>query len=92
MKNDKVFAKNFRAKRKTKQLTQAQLAKKINVSQSYLSEIETGKVSPSWAFIRKAASFFGGSVDELFQLHTGSVRDVSSCCFRCECGRLYPQD
>ena len=43
-------------------LTQAQLAKKIGISKSTLSKIESGERVPSWHFMQKFADGMGKTV------------------------------
>ena len=51
--------------RKIKQLTQKQLAKKINVDCSAVTKWETGKANPDFEKQQFLADFFGVSVDYL---------------------------
>lgn len=48
-----IFAKNMKERRKYFKLTQLQLAEKIEVSTSFITEIETGRKSPSFSTIEK---------------------------------------
>ena len=50
-----IFAANLRTSRKTLKLTQAQMAKLIGVSTSFITEIETGRKAPSFQTIEKIA-------------------------------------
>ena len=43
-------------------LTQAQLAKKIGISRSTMSKIESGERVPSWDFMQKFADYMGKTV------------------------------
>lgn len=47
-------------------LTQKELAEKINSSQNYISEVETGKKQPSIDYYVAVANFFNVSLDHLF--------------------------
>ena len=51
--------------RKSKKLTQQELAKLINTSSGYISEIENGKKVPGGEFLLSLKRFFGVSVDWL---------------------------
>ena len=46
--------------------TQKQLAEKINSSQNYISDVETGKKQPSIDYYVAVANFFNVSLDHLF--------------------------
>lgn len=48
-------------------LTQAQLAKKMNVDQSCVSLWESGKTSPAKKLLRKLAKVLGVPLDELLK-------------------------
>ena len=52
----KIFAKNLKNKRKDKNFTQADLAEKIGLSPSFITEIENGRKAPSFSNIEKIAS------------------------------------
>lgn len=49
-------------------LTQAQLAEKVEVTRKTINTIETGKFVPSTVLALKLANSFGVSVEELFSL------------------------
>ncbi len=51
-----VFAKNLKERRKKMGLTQAQLAQMIDVSTSFITEIELAKKAPSFQTIDKFAN------------------------------------
>lgn len=51
-----IFAKNLKDKRKKQKLTQAELAKKIGVSPSFITEIENGRKAPSFTNIEKISN------------------------------------
>ncbi len=60
---------NFiRVERAKKKITQAELAKKLNVSRQTIHAIETGKFVPSTVLALKIAKFFGVKVEDLFRL------------------------
>jgi putative transcriptional regulator len=52
-------------------LTQDDLAKKINVSRQTINTMESGKYVPSTLLALKMARELGVSVEELFQLEEG---------------------
>ena len=62
---------NFiRVERAKKKITQAELAKKLNVSRQTIHAIETGKFIPSTVLALKIAKFFGVKVEDLFRLES----------------------
>jgi len=58
----------LKVERAKKNITQAELAEKINVSRLTIHSIETGKFNPSVQLALKMARFFEISVEELFIL------------------------
>jgi len=52
-------------------LTQDDLAKKINVSRQTINTMESGKYVPSTLLALKMAKLFGVSVEEIFQMEDG---------------------
>lgn len=52
--------------RKSRGLTQKQLAKMLNMSESSIAMYETGDRIPSLFRAKKIANFFGVKVDEIF--------------------------
>lgn len=50
----------------TKGLSQSELAKKAKVDRSYISQIETGKVSPSLAVLERIAKALGCNLKDFF--------------------------
>ena len=54
--------------RKEQDITQAQLAKKLDVSRQTVNAIETGKYDPSLELALKTAEFFDVKVEEIFEL------------------------
>ena len=52
-------------------LTQDDLAKKINVSRQTINTMEAGKYIPSTALALKLSALFAINVEELFQLEEG---------------------
>lgn len=52
-------------------LSQADLAEKINVSRQTINSIETGRYIPSTVLALKLAQAFGVRVEDVFQLEEG---------------------
>lgn len=52
--------------RKRQGLTQEELAKKANISRSYLANLESGKYTPSLEVAKNLSVILEVSVDELF--------------------------
>ncbi|HZJ88842.1 MAG TPA: helix-turn-helix transcriptional regulator [Sphaerochaeta sp.] len=69
-----IFARNLKERRRKLALTQAQLAEKIGVSTSFVTEIETSRKAPSFNTIEKISR----------------ALDVPSWTFFCEQGDLLP--
>lgn len=59
------FSKNLSALRKSRKLTQAELAEKLNYSDKSVSKWERGDVLPDIVTFSMIAEYFGISVDEL---------------------------
>jgi transcriptional regulator with XRE-family HTH domain len=60
-----TLGSRFRALREARQLTQADLADSIGISQRHVSAIELGHAMPSIAVADTAAEVFGVTLDEL---------------------------
>jgi len=58
----------IRVERAKKKITQAELAKKVNVSRQTIHAIETGKFIPSTVLALKIARFFKVKLEDLFKL------------------------
>ena len=58
----------IRIERAILDITQADLAKKINVSRQTINAIESNKYVPSTVLALKIARIFGKSVEEVFEL------------------------
>lgn len=54
-----IFARNLKERRRKLGLTQAQLAEKIGVSTSFVTEIETSRKAPSFSTIEKISNAMG---------------------------------
>ena len=58
---------NIRVERTIKQLTQAQLAEKIDVHEKYIGKIETGKQNVTIKTLNKIACALGISITKLLE-------------------------
>jgi putative transcriptional regulator len=58
----------IRIERAIQNITQAELAEKVNVSRQTINTIESNKYIPSTLLALKIARVFGKSVEEIFQL------------------------
>ncbi|WP_445818964.1 helix-turn-helix transcriptional regulator [Bacillus sp. FSL M8-0168] len=56
----------LRKKRKKKKLTQKELGKLVNVSDSYISKIELGNSIPSLKLLNKISVVLGSSIKDFF--------------------------
>ena len=61
-----TFGQNFKQIRKHINITQQEMADSVNISRSYLSDIENGNKNPSIKTVKKLADRLGVSVNELF--------------------------
>ena len=52
--------------RESKELTQEDMAKLLNISRSFYGHIETGTRNPSYGLAKKIASIFEVKVEEIF--------------------------
>lgn len=59
------FSERLKELRKDKDLSQAELAKKLNVSKSTISMLEVGSRKPSWELMEQIADFFNVDLDYL---------------------------
>jgi len=59
---------NLKVERAKKNITQAELAIKLEVSRLTIHSIESGKFNPSVQLALKMAAFFEVRVEDLFQL------------------------
>jgi putative transcriptional regulator len=62
---------NLRIQRAILDITQAELAEKIQVSRQTINTIESGKYVPSTVLALKMAKVFAVPVDEIFSLEEG---------------------
>ncbi|UXR51000.1 helix-turn-helix domain-containing protein [Staphylococcus simulans] len=60
------FGQNIKQIRKQRNLTQKQLANQIEISRSYLSDIENRNKNPNIKTVKKLADSLGLSVTDLF--------------------------
>ena len=57
----------WRARHGRKGITKAHLARKIGVSRSYITKLESGALQPSGRVMFKIADYFGCKVEEIFR-------------------------
>lgn len=60
-----MIAKALKLIRQYHKLTQTELASRLSISTSYLSELESGKKEPSLDILQKYADFFGVPLSSL---------------------------
>lgn len=78
-----IFGSNVRARRKRINLTQAELAAKVGLSTSFVTEIETGRKQASFASIAKIADCLNVPVWVLFykedlKYSENAVKDINT--------------
>jgi transcriptional regulator with XRE-family HTH domain len=66
----KIIMSYIRQLRKQHHITQAQLAEKLNVTQTSVSQWESGRNFPDIKTARKLADYFGASLDQILTPHT----------------------
>ena len=71
-----VLAYNIKKCRKTKGLTQEQLAEKAQTSTNYLGSIETGKKYPSPQMMDKLAKALDINPLELFKIESPNIQSI----------------
>ena len=71
------FSKSIQELRREKKLSQRAVAQELGISQALLSHYEKGVRQPKLDFVRKIASYYGVSADDILG-HTGDRR-VSGC-------------
>jgi transcriptional regulator with XRE-family HTH domain len=64
--SSREFGKRLRLIRKTLKATQLEMAEKLNIAPSYMSEIENGKANPNYYFFFLLTNRFKVSLDFLF--------------------------
>lgn len=64
---NKILGKNIKAERIRKDLTQAKLAEKINISESSLSLVERGIQTPSVFIVFDIAKVLNIDINDLFK-------------------------
>jgi len=68
MKDDaKKLGENLKKIRTEKDITQVEIAKKLNVNRSFVSNIENGKTNPTLSTITNLAKALGVSTNELLK-------------------------
>src|SRR5574344_685869 len=72
MENNETFGQRFIRLRKTKNLTQAEVAEKLNVSGQAVSKWETDASMPDIALLAPISDLFGVSIDELLGKKTNN--------------------
>ena len=70
--NDYAFGNFLYSLRKNAGLSQSALAEQLGVTNKAISKWETGKAKPTTNTLRKLATLFGLSVDELLQIREGN--------------------
>lgn len=63
-----MIGKVIKELRKEKELTQEQLAEKLQISRPALGHYETGRIEVPNELLPKIAKFFGVTIDYLFEL------------------------
>lgn len=56
----------IRNRRVLQRMTQKELAEKANVDRSYISQIESGKVTPTLSVLERLANALGCSIKDFF--------------------------
>jgi len=65
----------IRVERAKKRITQAELAKQVEVSRQTIHAIETGKFVPSTVLALKIAQYFGITLEDLFKLEKSDYKN-----------------
>lgn len=79
------FAQNIRRLRRSRELTQEQLAERLNVSPQAVSKWETGNACPDLSLLPVIAGFFGTSIDHLVGYDRSGVQErVAEICREAE--------
>lgn len=61
---------NLKVERAIANITQAELAKRVNVSRQTINALELGKYVPSTVLALKISKVFGKTVNEIFELES----------------------
>ena len=72
------IGKKLKALRKAEELTQEEIAKRLNISRVNYTRYETGKVRPDYETLIKIADYYDISLDELFDRKKFEKKD--GCC------------
>lgn len=64
---NKIFARNLKAERYRKGVTQAELSELVNVSESTISLLERGMQTPSVFLVYDISKIFGIDINELLK-------------------------
>jgi len=72
--NTKAFGAHLLAKRKKANMTQLELAEKLNLTRQAISKYETGESFPDISIVIKMAETFGTTIDEL--VHPSGVTSL----------------
>lgn len=73
-----IFARNLKERRKTLGLTQAEIAKSIGVSTSFITEIETGRKAPSFQTIERISASTGAPAWTFFCEYGDKIKTEES--------------
>lgn len=76
-----MFKDKIKFLRKHQELSQAQVAKEINVLQSAYSHYEQGISEPNFETLKKLANFFDVSIDYLLENDRGSLETMETVDF-----------
>jgi putative transcriptional regulator len=60
--------KAWRTRKSRRGISKAALARRMNVSRSYITKLEQGKAVPSLVLALQLARYFGCTVDNLFEI------------------------
>lgn len=82
----KLIGKKLQSLRKTRRLTQDELAKRLNISRASVSNYEVGRRTPHLSELQRFAEFYGvdlsyfgvSSTDEMFELLARAKRIFES--------------
>ncbi len=66
-----LLKNTIRVERAILDITQAELAERVNVSRQAINNVEKGKYVPSTILAIKIAGIFGKAVEEIFEIEEG---------------------